>query len=228
MPDSALIAGGSGGLGAAVVQAFLDAGWRVVVPWIEEGELGRLPEHDRLGLVRCDCFDARDVRAVVDAAAADPQAPLRAVVSLVGGFAGGQPVADTPVEDFEDQFRLNLRATYLVTQAAFPHLRDAGGGAIVCVSSRSALRPFAGAAGYCASKAAVTTFAAVVAEEGRPHGIRCNAILPSVIDTAANRATARPGAKMVPPEQIARVIRFLCSEDAAPTSGAAIPVYGDA
>jgi NAD(P)-dependent dehydrogenase (short-subunit alcohol dehydrogenase family) len=196
----------------------------VVVPWIDERELARVTEHERLDLHQADLFDAAHARAAVAAAGGD----LRGVVNLVGGFAAGQPVADTPVDDFEAQFRLNLRPTYLVTQAALPVLREAGGGSIVCVGSRAALRPFAGAAGYCAAKAAVATFAAVVAQEGRPHGVRCNAILPSVIETPANREAMGPDAKMVPPGQIASVIAWLLSEDSAPTSGAAVPVYGDA
>ena len=132
------------------------------------------------------------------------------------------------MEDFEAQFRLNLRPTYLVTQAALPALAAAGGGAIVCVSSRSALHPFAGAAGYCASKAAVIAFAQVVAREHAADGIRCNAVLPQMIDTAANRATLPPEqhGSLTPPAEIAAVIRFLCSSESAPTTGAAIPVYG--
>jgi NAD(P)-dependent dehydrogenase (short-subunit alcohol dehydrogenase family) len=225
---TAIVTGGTGGLGSAVVATLLAEGWRVVVPWIAERELERLPERDGLELVQADLFDAGDVGAVVARATADESAPLRGVVNLVGGFADGQHVATTPIEDFEAQFRLNLRPTYLVTQAAFAHLVEAGGGSIVCVSTRAALRPFAGAAGYCASKAAIITFAGVVAEEGKKDGVRCNAILPSVIETPANRAQDGPDKPMVPPAEIARVIAFLLGDDSAPTSGAAIPVYGRA
>jgi NAD(P)-dependent dehydrogenase (short-subunit alcohol dehydrogenase family) len=225
---SVLVTGGTGGLGSAVTQTFLADGWRVVVPWIVESERERLDPHERLRLVQADLFDSDAVARVVAEAAADPAAPLAAVANLVGGFADGQPVATTPVDDFYAQLRLNLRPTYLVTQAAFPHLVAAGGGAIVCVSSRAALRPFAGAAGYCASKAAVLAYAQVVAAEGKADGVRCNAILPSVIDTPANRAASGPDAPMVPPEEVARVILFLCGEDSAPISGAAVPVYGRA
>jgi NAD(P)-dependent dehydrogenase (short-subunit alcohol dehydrogenase family) len=103
----------------------------------------------------------------------------------------------------------------------------AGGGAVVCVSSRAAVRPFAGAAGYITSKAAVLAFVDALAVEYRDAGVRANAILPSVIDTPANRAS-QPTATMVPPERIAEVIAYLCSDASSVTSGAHIPVYGNA
>jgi NAD(P)-dependent dehydrogenase (short-subunit alcohol dehydrogenase family) len=230
MNGTAIVTGGTGGLGTAVVETLMDAGWRVVVPWVAEKELSRLPEREGLTLVRADLFDPDEVAGVVVAATGDGAAPLRAVVNLVGGFAAGGRVHETPVDEFERQFRLNLRPTYLVTAAALPHLLEAGGGAIVCVSTRAALRPFSGAAGYISSKAAVLAFVRALDAEYRDDRVRANAILPSVIDTPGNRAS-QPDAdhsKWVAPAEIAAVIRFLCSEDSSPTSGAEIPVYGRA
>jgi NAD(P)-dependent dehydrogenase (short-subunit alcohol dehydrogenase family) len=225
---TALITGGSGGLGTAVVGTFLDRGWRVVVPWILQRELERLGERDGLVLVQADLVEPDDVARAARAAISESGAPLRAVVNLVGGFASGQPVAETPLSDFEAQFELNLRPTYLVVRETLPHLVSSGGGTVVCMSSRAAVSPFAGAAGYCASKAAVLAFAKVVAAEHADDGIRCNAVLPSQIDTPANREAMPESAhaKLVPPEQIARVIHFLSTEESQPTNGAAIPVYG--
>ena len=222
MDRTALITGGTGGLGRAVVEAFASDGWRVVV--LDRGTA----QLEGAEVVQADLTEPGEVERAVAAAVGEPGAPLGAVINLVGGFAGGQPVAATPVSDFEAQFTRNLRPTYLVTQAALPALTAAGAGAIVCVSSRSALHPFAGAAGYCASKAAVITFAQVVAREHAADGIRCNAVLPQMIDTPANRAAMPPEghAALTPPAEIAAVIRFLCSPDSAPTTGAAIPVYG--
>jgi len=230
MSRTALVTGGTGGLGVAVVERLLAGGWRVVVPWLAEHELERLPPRDGLSLVEADLLDSGSVARVAGQAAADSAAPLGAAVNLVGGFAQGGRIHETPIEDFERQLQLNLRTTYLVTQAAVPHLLAAGGGAIVCVGTRAALRPFPGAAGYVTSKAAVLAFVQAVAVEYRDDGIRCNAVLPSVIDTPANRA-AQPDAdhdRWVAPAEIAAVIGFLCSDDSAPISGAAIPVYGRA
>jgi NAD(P)-dependent dehydrogenase (short-subunit alcohol dehydrogenase family) len=221
-----LVTGGTGGLGTAVTQAFLDGGWRVVVPWIAERELERVQAHDRLELVRADLFDPDAVAAAVEAAGPS----LRAAVNLVGGFAIHDRVHETPIETFEEQLRLNLRPTYLVCAAALPVLLAAGGGAIVCVSSRAARQPFPGAAGYVVSKAAVLALVDALDAEYRKDRIRVNAVLPSVIDTPFNRSSM-PDADFdtwVAPEEIARVIRFLCSDDASVTSGAHLPVYGRA
>jgi NAD(P)-dependent dehydrogenase (short-subunit alcohol dehydrogenase family) len=228
MDRSAIVTGGTGGLGSAVVARLLDEGWRVVVPWVFESELGNLARRDGLELVEADLFDPAAVARVAAAAAAEADQPLRGLVNLVGGFAAGGRVHETPLEEFEQQFRLNLRATYLVTQAALPRMLGAGGGSIVCVGTRAALQPFSGAAGYISSKAAVIAFAQAVAVEYKLDRIRCNAVLPSVIDTPGNRASM-PNAdhsRWVPPAQIAAVIAHLLSDAAAPTSGAVIPVYG--
>jgi len=226
MAHSVVITGGTGGLGAAVTRAFLDDGWHAVVPWLDEAELERVEEHERLRLVQADLMEPASAGEVV-AAAGDE---LRAVVNLVGGFAQGERVHETPIEDFERMLRLNLRPTYLMCAAAIPVLLGAGGGALVCVSARNALRPFPGAAGYITAKAAVLAFVDALHAEYRTDGIRANAILPSVIDTPANRRSM-PDADhdtWVRPEEIGRVIRWLCSGDAAVVGGGHVPVYGRA
>lgn len=230
MQFTAIVTGGTGGLGSAVVTRLLDDGWRVVVPWVFEHELERVPRRDGLELIEADLCDPQAVAEVVSTAAGAAGPPLRGLVNLVGGFHAGGRVHETPVDVFEKQFRLNLRPTYLVTQATLPHMVQAGAGAIVCVGTRAALQPFSGAAGYVSSKAAVIAFAHAVAVEYKHDGIRCNAILPSVIDTPGNRASM-PNAdpeRWVKPAEIAGVIAQLLSDDFSPTSGAAIPVYGRA
>lgn len=227
MSRTALITGGTGGLGGAVVDRFLADGWRVVAP-IRDAV--RVEERPGLDLVEADLLTPADATAVVTRAAEDEAMPLRAVVNLVGGFAAAGRVHETPVADFERQLELNLRPTYLVTAAALPHLMRAAPGAVVCVSARAALRPFRGAAGYATAKAAVLAFVQALDVEYRDEGVRANTVLPSVIDTQANRA-AMPDAdasRWVAPAEIAAVIAFLCSADSAPTSGAAVPVYGRA
>jgi NAD(P)-dependent dehydrogenase (short-subunit alcohol dehydrogenase family) len=228
MECSAIVTGGTGGLGSAVVRHLLEVGWRVVVPWVVEAELERVEEREGLVLVKADLFDEEQAQNVVTVAADGP--PLRGLVNLVGGFAAGGRVHETSVEEFEKQFRLNLRPTYLMTRAALGPMLEGEGGSIVCVGTRAVLRPFSGAAGYISSKAAVIAFAQAVATEYLHDGIRCNVILPSVIDTPGNRASM-PDAdfdRWVKPEHIAGVIAHLLSRESDPISGAAIPVYGRA
>jgi NAD(P)-dependent dehydrogenase (short-subunit alcohol dehydrogenase family) len=225
-----LVAGGTGGLGLAVVGELLEHGWSVTAPYVVERERERAEAAfpsagSDLRLVEADLMDQDAAGAVV--AGVDG---LRAVVNLVGGFASGGRVHETGPEEFERMLELNLRPGFLLARAAMPRLIEAGGGAFVGVSARPALRPFKGAAGYITAKAAVLCFIHCLDEEYRADGIRANAVLPSVIDTPANRAS-QPDAdhsKWVPPEQIAKVIRFLVSDDSAPTSGAEVPVYGRA
>ena len=226
MERTAIVTGGTGGLGAAVTRTLIDDGWRVVVPWYDERELARVDENERLDLVQADLTDPGSAAEVV-ARAGDG---LGALVNLVGGFAQGERVHETPVDDFERLIRLNLRPTYLMSAAALPVMMDAGGGAIVCVSARAAVQPFPGAGGYITAKAAVLAFVDVLNAEYRGDGIRANAIMPSIIDTPANRA-GQPDADhdaWVKPADIARVIAHLCSDDAGVTSGGHIPVYGRA
>jgi NAD(P)-dependent dehydrogenase (short-subunit alcohol dehydrogenase family) len=219
---TALITGGAGGLGVAVVEAFVADGWRVVVPDVLPAPHERLPQETEA--VQADLTDP-DVARVVRLAAGDDAQPLRALANLVGGFKAGQPVADTPLDDFEALFELNLRPTYLATQCVLPRLVAGGGGAIVCVSSHAALEPWAGGAGYAASKAAVLAFARTVAKEHAGDGVRCNVIAPSLIDTPANRE-AMPDAigRMVPPERIAATIKYLCDDESAALNGVVLPV----
>jgi NAD(P)-dependent dehydrogenase (short-subunit alcohol dehydrogenase family) len=227
---TAIVTGGTGGLGAAVVTRLLDDGWRVVVPWIMERELERVERRPGLELIRADVTHPAEVEAVVSAAVASDGAPLGGLVNLVGGFGVGGRVHEAAVEEFERQFELNLRPTYLMTQAALKEMIGNSGGAIVCVGTRAVVRPFKGAAGYIASKAAVIAFAEAVAVEYRDDGIRCNVIMPSVIDTPGNRASMPNAdqARWVKPAEVAAVISHLLSPDAAVISGAVIPVYGRA
>ena len=223
-----LVAGGTGALGSAVVRELLGAGYDCTVTWIVDDERERAEAEfgDRAAFVRADLVDpsggAEDAVAAV--------AELEAVVDLVGGFFSGPLVHETAPEDFDRLLRLNVWPAFNLAHAALPRLLDRGGGSFVAVSARPALKPFAGAAAYVTAKAAVLAFVQALDADYRSKGIRANAILPSVIDTPANRA-AEPDAdhsKWVQPAEIAKVVRFLVSDDSAVTSGAAIPVYGRA
>ncbi len=224
---SVLVAGGTGALGAAVLEELVRSGYEVTATWILERERERITSElgGSVALVHADLFTAEGAEEAVQAAPG-----LEAVVNLVGGFSSGPSVHETDLEEFEGMLRLNLLPGFLLARAATPLLMERGGGAFVAVSARAALRPFAGAAGYVVGKAGVMAFVQALDAEYRDHGIRCNCVVPSVIDTAANRE-AMPDAdhsRWVPPARIASVIRFLVSDDSLPVSGAAVPVYGRA
>ena len=216
-----LVAGGTGALGSAVVRDLLDSGYDCTVTWRAEAELG-----DRAAFVRADLVDPHGGADDAVAAVED----LEAVVDLVGGFFSGPLAHETAWEDFDRMLRLNVAPAFNLACAAMPRMLERGGGSFVAVSARPALKPFPGAAAYVTAKAAVLAFVQALDADYRTKGIRSNAILPSVIDTPANRA-AEPDAdhsRWVQPDEIARVVRFLVSDDSAVTSGAAIPVYGRA
>jgi NAD(P)-dependent dehydrogenase (short-subunit alcohol dehydrogenase family) len=207
-----LVAGGTGALGEAVVRDLSGAGYDVTVA----DSRGDPP------------VDLLDTAAAADVVESVPD--LEGVVNLVGGFAMGPKVEGTGLDDFERMLRLNLVPAFNLARAAMPAMAARGSGAFVCVSARAALQPFPGASGYITAKAAVLAFVRVLDAEYAGAGVRSNAVLPSVIDTPANRESMPDSdwSKWVPPEEIAQVIRFLVSDDSRPTSGAAVPVYGRA
>jgi NAD(P)-dependent dehydrogenase (short-subunit alcohol dehydrogenase family) len=211
-----LVAGGTGALGSAVVRELADAGHDVTV----------LDRHGAAEGATTVHTDLLDPAAAADAVAGVDR--LEAVVNLVGGFAMGPKVGDSELADFERMLRLNLVPAFNLARAAMPRLAEAGGGAFVCVGARAALEPFSGAAGYVTAKAGVITFIKALDAEYRDAGVRCNAVLPSIIDTPANREAMPKSDRdgWVAPEQIARVIHFLISPDSEVVSGAAVPVYG--
>jgi NAD(P)-dependent dehydrogenase (short-subunit alcohol dehydrogenase family) len=218
-----LVAGGTGALGQAVVAELIASGYGCAITWVVEEERRRAEEEfgDRAALIHADLLDPAGAAEAVAAVE-----ELEAVVNLVGGFAMGGRVHETEPEQFARMLELNLTPCFNLARAAMPRMIERGGGAFVGVSAQSIWRPFSGAAGYITGKSAVLAFIRALDAEYKGDGIRCNAILPSVIDTPANRE-AMPDAdysKWVLPADIAKVVRFLVSEDSRPTSGAAIPV----
>jgi len=226
-----LVTGGSGGLGRAVVRYFLEAGARVHVPIFDAGEVAGieayLDEHLEGGMRGVELHHDIDLTRAASVDALFGSLPaVDIVVNLAGGFAMA-PVEETDPDTWDRMLRMNATTAFLVSRAAFPAMRRAGFGRILNVSAFPALdRGAAQMTAYGAAKAAVLNLTQALAREGAAHGITANAILPSVIDTEANRE-AMPDAdrsRWLAPEEIAGVLRFLASEDAGIVNGAAIPL----
>ncbi|WP_152040023.1 SDR family oxidoreductase [Salinigranum salinum] len=224
----ALVTGAAGALGGGVVAAFVDAGATVAAADLVDPDEVDLP--DGATYYQGDFTDEEAVADTVEAVVAD-HGGIDFLANIAGTWRGGTPVDETDVETFDFLFDVNLKTMFLASKHALPHLRDSAAdqGAVVSVSARSSLEGGEGDSVYRATKAGVRIVTESVAEENLGE-VRANAIMPSVIDTEMNR-------EMMPdadhdawptPAEIAEVVLFLCSDGAGVTSGAAVPVYGEA
>lgn len=225
-----LVAGGTGGLGRSVTLAFLNEGANVVVTYQRQDEFENLRGMSGSSLEgnKIDVTDPSAVDAFVNELLAKHK-KIDALVNTVGGYAGGLRLWETDPNVLDRMIALNLRSNYVLARAVVPAMLKQGRGAIVNVVAKAAIDHAAGASAYAASKAAALAMTDSLAADLKGSGVRVNSILPSIIDTEANRK-AMPGAdfsKWPKPEDIARVILFLCSDDAKVVHGAAVPVYGD-
>ena len=227
-----LVTGGAGNVGRVVTGAFLEAGARVAVPLYKTDQASTLEalqrtHQDRLHTFGLDLTTERGAEQAVQQAV-EWGGRLDTVAHMIGGYSGGPRLADTPTESWERMMDLNLRSAWLIARFALPRMVGQGGGSLVFVSSRSALRERAGKSAYAVAKSALITLAEVIAEEYAADGVRANVVLPGTIDTEANRRGAPDAdpSDWTPPEQIARVIVFLASPESTAINGAALPVYG--
>lgn len=227
-----LVAGGTGALGRAVSLAFLDAGATVAVTYRSQAELDGLVDAaaahaSRLEGHRVDVTDEAATRALAEDVVAR-HGQIDVLVNTVGGYAGGVKLWDLDTKVLDRLFALNLRSGYALVRAVLPTMLAKHRGAIVNIAAKAALEHPPRAAAYAASKAAALALMDSLAAEVSGSGVRVNSVLPSVIDTPANRESMPKAdfAKWPKPEEIAKVILFLCGDDAAVIHGAAIPVYG--
>lgn len=222
-----LLTGGSGGLGTAVTALFLARGARLTVPVVDDRQAAYLraalgDAADRVAQPRADLRTEADVQRVVDA-----MDRVDVVVHLVGGFAMGDTDQQS-LEGFRGQLELNLVTAFLVIKHGLRRMKEGGYGRIVGVGSRAAVEPAPRLAAYAASKAGLVALVKSVAEETRDLDITANCVLPSIIDTPANRAAMgdAEASRWVRPERLAESIAFLASEAAGDLRGATLPVYG--
>ncbi|MBI4174684.1 MAG: SDR family oxidoreductase [Candidatus Aenigmarchaeota archaeon] len=222
-----VVTGGTGGLGKNVAKAFSRKGAHTIVTYRKNDEFENLRREARnIEGIMADVTDGDNVKAAIDEII-EKYGRIDVLVNLVGGFRE-KGLLETDEEDFNSMININLRSVFLSSKYVLPHMKKQGGGKIVNVGARSAVEPSAGLGAYAPSKAGVIALTKTLAEEFKHDRINVNCVLPSVIDTEANRR-AMPGenfAKWVAPDDIATVILFLASDHAKAVHGAAIPVYG--
>jgi NAD(P)-dependent dehydrogenase (short-subunit alcohol dehydrogenase family) len=227
-----LVAGGTGGLGRAVSSAFLEEGAAVIVTYRNEKEFEAL----KSAAGKTSALEGYSVDVTDEAATQQligkilsTHGRLDVLVNAVGAYSGGVPLWKLESKVFEQMLALNLRAGYVLARAVVPTMLQQKSGAIINVASKSAVDHAAGAPAYAASKAAAVALMDSLAADLKGSGVRVNSILPSIIDTEANRK-AIPNAdfsQWPKPEDIARVVLFLCTDDAKLIHGASVPVYGN-
>lgn len=225
-----LIAGGTGALGRAVTTAFLEEGAVGIVTYRQQGEfdaLGRAVGADisRLEGYAVDVTDEAAVRPFVEGIVSK-HGRLDVLINTVGGYAAGRALWEMDASVLRRMLSLNLMSGYVLCRAVIPVMLRQKHGAIVNVASMAAVNHAASSAEYAASKAAAVAMIDSLAADLKDTGVRANSILPSIIDTEANRK-AMPEAdyrKWPKPEKIARVILFLCSDDASLINGASVRV----
>jgi NAD(P)-dependent dehydrogenase (short-subunit alcohol dehydrogenase family) len=229
---SVLVAGGTGGLGRAVSLAFLKESAKVTVTYRRSDEFDALKKAadaraSSLEGQQLDVTDESAARRFIESVASK-SGGIDVLVNAVGAYAGGMPLWETDPKVFDQMLTLNVRSGFVLSRAVVPVMLKQGTGAIANVASQAAVNHSAGAAAYAASKAAAVAMIDCLAADLKGTAVRANSILPSIIDTEVNRK-AMPGAdftKWPKPDEIARVILFLCSDDAKLIHGAAVPVYG--
>jgi len=223
----AIVTGACGALGSAVAGRFADAGATVAaVDLIAPDSDGSLLEESAYdSFYEADLTTEGSVESTVESVVED-HGRVDYLCNVAGTWRGGTPIEDTDLETFDLLMGVNLKSAFLTSKHALPHLRETGG-AIVSVSARSSLEGGEGDGPYRISKAGIRLLTETIAAENLGT-VRANCVMPSVIDTPTNREMMEPKDEWVAPGDIADVMLFLCSDAAGVTSGAAVPVYGEA
>lgn len=229
-----VVAGGTGGLGVSVSLAFLDEGANVIVPYRKEEAFEALTASAG---VKASSLEGRQVDVSDEASTTvfintvgKQYGTIDVLVNTIGGYAGGVKLWESKTSTLDQMLALNLRSGYVLSRAVLPTMLRRGSGAIVNVAAKAAVDHASGAAAYAASKAAAVALMDSLAADTKGTGVRVNSVLPSIIDTPANRL-AMPEADFAAwpkPQDIAQVVLFLASDAAKTIHGASVPVYGNA
>lgn len=235
----AIVTGAYGPTGQALTRKLAAAGVQLVLVGHDDGALSRFVEGltveeellpaERILALAIDVTDPDSVEQMFAAALAR-FGRIDCLFNIVGGWRGGASVAETDLETWQEMLDVNATSTFLVSRAILPHMAERGSGKIVNVSSKTATQSGKNRAAYAVAKAAVLKLTEAMAAEVKDQGVNVNAVLPSTIDTPANRE-AMPNAdfnRWVTTDEVADAMLWLASDAASAVHGAALPVYAQA
>ena len=224
-----LVTGGTGALGRAITSAFIASDALVVSSYVVDREIEQLKKENKsvVELIKADVTKEHEVEKLVSNIISK-HGRIHALVNVVGGYLGGKSVSELDEKEWDLMMTMNLKSAFLISKHVIPQMVSSKYGKIIHVSSRTGLKSSGSDSAYAASKSGLIRLVESLSEEVKESNINVNCIMPSTIDTEANRRampTADPS-KWVKPQDLANVVLFLCSDEANVITGAAIPTYG--
>jgi len=224
-----LITGGTGALGRAITQSFVACKSAVISSYIDDSEIDRLEPviKSSVQLIKSDISKEEEAKRLVSDTISK-YGRIHILVNVVGGYLGGKTVAELDTKEWDLMMNMNLKSAFLISKHVLPHMLLSKYGKIIHISSRTGLRSGGYDSAYAASKSGLIRLIESISEEVKDSNINVNCIMPSIIDTESNRR-AMPDAdytRWPDPVDLAKVVLFLCSEEARVITGASIPTYG--
>ncbi len=224
-----LVTGGTGALGRAITAAFIASDAKVVSSYVIDREIEQLKKESKavVELIKTDVTKEEEVEKLV-LSVISKYGRIDVLVNVVGGYLGGKSVSELDEKEWNLMMTMNLKSAFLISKHVIPQMVSSKYGKIMHVSSRTGLKSSGYDSAYAASKSGLIRLVESLSEEVKDSNINVNCIMPSTIDTEANRR-AMPTAdhsKWVKPQDLANVVLFLCSDEANVITGAAIPTYG--
>ena len=223
------VTGGTGALGRAITTAFIASDAIVVSSYVVDSEIEQLKKESKsaVELIKADVTKEEEVEKLVSSIISK-HGRIHVLVNVVGGYLGGKSVSELDEKEWDLMMTMNLKSAFLISKHVIPQMVSSKYGKIMHVSSRTGLKSSGYDSAYVASKSGLIRLVESLSEEVKESNINVNCIMPSTIDTEANRRampTADPS-KWVKPQDLANVVLFLCSDEANVITGAAIPTYG--
>jgi len=227
-----LISGGTGALGQTISLDFLKSGANVIITYVNDSEIEFLESKfgdfmKKVMLIKVNLMNESEVKDLISKII-NTNDKIDILINAVGGYRAGQPVTQISEKDWDLMMNLNLKTAFLISKHVVKEMENQGQGKVIHVAARSGLKGSGNDAAYVASKSGVLRLVESLSEEVKNNNINVNCVLPSIIDSDANRQSMpeEDFSKWVSPSEISKVIFFLASEESNAIHGASIPTYG--